>query len=151
MTILEETQRQERLWQIGIFKKCPSFGRIPRTQQGLQNRLIKGSSMKLYKHPDRTESILQIGRSASEHRGQLQIGSQPSPPTNTGGARHTAGNMHAVKTLLLQVLAGTFSEMKAEIPGEYVGKENILTYLLSFSWVLDAMIRDIRANCDYEL
>lgn len=76
-----------------------------------------------------------------------------SPPHQLTLEEHgyTAGNVQAVKTLLLQGLAGTFSEMKAEIPGEYVGKENILTYLLSFSWVLDAMIRDIRANCDYEL
>lgn len=59
--------------------------------------------------------------------------------------------LHVVKLLLLEVLASTFSEMKDEIVGEYSGKENILTYLLSFSLVLDAMIRDIGANCDYEL
>ena len=59
--------------------------------------------------------------------------------------------LHVVKILLLEVLAGAFSKMKDEITGEYVGKENILTYLLSFSWGLDAMIRDIGANCDYEL
>lgn len=65
---------------------------------------------------------------------------------------HTVGNIACgKKILLLEVLAGTFSEMKAEITGEYVSKENILTYLLSFSWVLDTMIRDREANCDYEL
>ena len=49
--------------------------------------------------------------------------------------------LHVVKILLLEVLASTFNEMKDEIMGEYSGKENILTYLLSFSLVLDAGFR----------
>lgn len=59
-------------------------------------------------------------------------------------------SLHVIENILLEVVAGTFNEIKAKVTGEYAGKENILAHHFSFSWVLDTMIRDIRAICDYK-
>lgn len=58
-------------------------------------------------------------------------------------------SLHVIENILLEVVAGTFNEMKAKVTEEYSGK-NILEHWLSFSWVLDTMIGDIRAICDYK-
>lgn len=63
---------------------------------------------------------------------------------NTGGK-----SLRVIKKiLLLQVLAGTFDEMKAEVPGECAGKN--LSASALFARVSHTPIGDLGANCSYK-